>query len=140
MSFLEYQVKYVPTGLKKLLYVNWPLVVLVTASLGYCIARATPYTNGQNTTGYTRGLGLARELLLRAYGERGNRKAAATDDCMLVEAIGGKVRLIESDATNFKITLEPRSRRRSARPTRLSTSVPHDWKNTSPAPAAVAHR
>lgn len=46
----------------------------------------------------------ARELLLRAYEERGNRKALATDDCMLVEAIGGKVRLIESDATNFKIT------------------------------------
>ena len=31
MSFLEYQVKYVPSGLKKLLYVNWPLVALVTA-------------------------------------------------------------------------------------------------------------
>ena len=31
MSYLEYQVKYVPSGLKKLLYVNWPLVLLVTA-------------------------------------------------------------------------------------------------------------
>ncbi|MCU0816494.1 MAG: rod shape-determining protein RodA [Cypionkella sp.] len=31
MSFLEYRVKYVPSGLKKVLYLNWPLVVLVTA-------------------------------------------------------------------------------------------------------------
>ncbi len=31
MSYLEYQVKYVPTGLRKLLYLNWPLVILVTA-------------------------------------------------------------------------------------------------------------
>ena len=33
-SYLEYQVKYVPTGLRKLLYVNWPLVALVTACSG----------------------------------------------------------------------------------------------------------
>ncbi len=31
MSFLEYRVKFVPTGLRKVLYLNWPLVVLVTA-------------------------------------------------------------------------------------------------------------
>lgn len=31
MSYLEYQVKFVPTGLRKLLYLNWPLVALVTA-------------------------------------------------------------------------------------------------------------
>ena len=31
MSFLEYRVKYVPTGLRKVLYLNWPLIVLVTA-------------------------------------------------------------------------------------------------------------
>lgn len=31
MSFLEYRVKYVPSGLKKALYLNWPLIVLVTA-------------------------------------------------------------------------------------------------------------
>jgi rod shape determining protein RodA len=30
-GYLEYQVKYVPTGLRKLLYVNWPLVALVSA-------------------------------------------------------------------------------------------------------------
>lgn len=31
MSFLEYRVKFVPTGLRKVLYMNWPLIVLVTA-------------------------------------------------------------------------------------------------------------
>ncbi len=31
MSFLEYRVKTVPTGLRKVLYVNWPLVLLMTA-------------------------------------------------------------------------------------------------------------
>ena len=31
MSFLEYSVKSTPTGVRKLLYFNWPLVLLVTA-------------------------------------------------------------------------------------------------------------
>ncbi|NJS38904.1 MAG: rod shape-determining protein RodA [Rhodobacteraceae bacterium] len=31
MSFLEYRLKQVPTGFRKVLYLNWPLVVLVTA-------------------------------------------------------------------------------------------------------------
>jgi rod shape determining protein RodA len=31
VSYLEYNVKYTPTGLAKLLYVNWALVVLLTA-------------------------------------------------------------------------------------------------------------
>ena len=37
MSFLEYRVKQAPTGLRKFLYLNWPLVVLVTAvaSVGF---------------------------------------------------------------------------------------------------------
>jgi len=37
MSFLEYRVKKAPTGLRKFLYMNWPLVVLVTAvaSVGF---------------------------------------------------------------------------------------------------------
>ncbi len=37
MSFLEYRVKQVPTGLRKILYINWPLVILVTAvaSVGF---------------------------------------------------------------------------------------------------------
>jgi rod shape determining protein RodA len=37
MSFLEYRVTQAPTGLRKILYLNWPLVVLVTAvaSVGF---------------------------------------------------------------------------------------------------------
>ena len=37
MSFLEYRVKQAPTGLRKVLYLNWPLVVLVAAvaSVGF---------------------------------------------------------------------------------------------------------
>jgi rod shape determining protein RodA len=37
MSFLEYRVKQAPTGLRKALYLNWPLVVLVAAvaSVGF---------------------------------------------------------------------------------------------------------
>ncbi len=37
MSFLEYRVKQAPTGFRKILYINWPLVVLVTAvaSVGF---------------------------------------------------------------------------------------------------------
>ena len=37
MSFLEYRVKLAPTGLRKILYLNWPLVLLVTAvaSVGF---------------------------------------------------------------------------------------------------------
>jgi rod shape determining protein RodA len=31
MSYLEYNVKTVPTGLRKVLYVNWPLAILLTA-------------------------------------------------------------------------------------------------------------
>ena len=31
MSYLEYNVKYTPTGLSKVLYINWVLVVLLTA-------------------------------------------------------------------------------------------------------------
>jgi rod shape determining protein RodA len=37
MSFLEYSVKQAPTGLRKVLYLNWPLVILViaVASVGF---------------------------------------------------------------------------------------------------------
>ncbi|MEE9427909.1 MAG: rod shape-determining protein RodA [Paracoccaceae bacterium] len=31
MSYLEYRMRTVPTGLRKILYMNWPLVILVTA-------------------------------------------------------------------------------------------------------------
>jgi len=34
MSFLEYNVKFTPTGWRKILYLNWPLIVLVTAVAG----------------------------------------------------------------------------------------------------------
>lgn len=32
MSYLEYNVKYVPTGARKILYLNWPLILLITAA------------------------------------------------------------------------------------------------------------
>ncbi len=37
MSYLEYNVKTVPAGLRKILYINWPIVVLLTAiaSIGF---------------------------------------------------------------------------------------------------------
>lgn len=47
MSYLENRLKQTPTGLRKVLYINWPLVVLLTAvaSVGflmlYSIAGAT---------------------------------------------------------------------------------------------------
>ena len=31
MSYLEYNTKYVPTGFRKLLYLNWPLVIVLSA-------------------------------------------------------------------------------------------------------------
>lgn len=34
MSYLEYQVKHVPAGVRKLLYLSWPLVLLVAAVSG----------------------------------------------------------------------------------------------------------
>ncbi|MFQ3183611.1 MAG: rod shape determining protein RodA, partial [Octadecabacter sp.] len=34
MSYLEYQLKFVPVGFRKLLYLNWPIVALVTAVSG----------------------------------------------------------------------------------------------------------
>ena len=35
MSYLEYNAKYVPTGLRKLMFINWPIIVLLTAVAGY---------------------------------------------------------------------------------------------------------
>ncbi|MCI5098054.1 MAG: rod shape-determining protein RodA [Rhodobacteraceae bacterium] len=37
MSYLEYQAKYTPSGLRKILYLNWPLVLLLVsvASVGF---------------------------------------------------------------------------------------------------------
>ncbi len=31
MSYLEYNAKYVPTGFRKLIYLNWPVILLITA-------------------------------------------------------------------------------------------------------------
>ncbi|WP_317055858.1 rod shape-determining protein RodA [Roseovarius rhodophyticola] len=37
MSYLEYTVKHTPTGVRKLLYLNWPLIILISAvaSVGF---------------------------------------------------------------------------------------------------------
>jgi rod shape determining protein RodA len=35
MSYLEYTVKSVPTGIRKVLFLNWPLVLLLTAVAGF---------------------------------------------------------------------------------------------------------
>jgi len=45
-----------------------------------------------------------RDLIIKAYGSQPRSTKSTTDDCMLVEAVGGRVRLVESDSTNFKIT------------------------------------
>lgn len=45
-----------------------------------------------------------KELLLRAFAAAETVGADYTDDCQLVEAIGGKVRLVEGDYANLKIT------------------------------------
>jgi len=44
MSYLEYQVKHVPQGFRKLLYLNWPLVILLTAvaSAGFLMLYSVP--------------------------------------------------------------------------------------------------
>ncbi len=55
MSYLEYQVKYVPSGLRKVLYLNWALILLVSAACGlgfvmlYSVAggRAEPWMSPQ---------------------------------------------------------------------------------------------
>ena len=31
MSYLEYNTKYVPSGFRKLVYLNWPVIMLITA-------------------------------------------------------------------------------------------------------------
>ena len=34
MSYLEYHAKSTPTGLRKILFLNWPLVLLLSAAAG----------------------------------------------------------------------------------------------------------
>jgi 2-C-methyl-D-erythritol 4-phosphate cytidylyltransferase len=45
-----------------------------------------------------------RDLIMKAYASLGSSPKTATDDCMLVEAVGGTIKLVESDSTNIKIT------------------------------------
>lgn len=55
MSYLEYNTRYVPTGFRKLLYLNWPIIILLTAVSGvgflmlYSVAggSATPWMEPQ---------------------------------------------------------------------------------------------
>ena len=35
MSYLEYRVRSVPTGLRKILYLNWPLTILIVSAAGF---------------------------------------------------------------------------------------------------------
>lgn len=50
MSYLEYQVKYVPSGLRKVLYLNWPLVLLVSAACGIGFLMLYSVAGGQADT------------------------------------------------------------------------------------------
>jgi len=48
--------------------------------------------------------GFRRDLLLRAYEQAGADAAAATDESLLVERMGGTVTLVPGEPSNFKIT------------------------------------
>ncbi len=63
MSFLEYQVKTVPTGIRKVLYLNWGLVVLLVAvaSMGFLMLYSV-------AGGRPGALGRAADEALRASG------------------------------------------------------------------------
>jgi len=55
MSYLEYNTKFVPTGFRKLIYINWPVIILLTAvaSAGFIMlysvagGSATPWMEPQ---------------------------------------------------------------------------------------------
>lgn len=49
MSYLEYQVKYVPTGFRKLLYLNWPIIFLLTAVSGFGFLMLYSVAGGSTT-------------------------------------------------------------------------------------------
>jgi rod shape determining protein RodA len=53
MSYLEYQVKFVPTGLRKIIYLNWPLVLLVSAACGIGLLMLYSVSGGQAETWMT---------------------------------------------------------------------------------------
>lgn len=48
--------------------------------------------------------GFRRALLLEAYARAGDGAAGATDECLLVEQMGGTVTLVPGEPGNFKIT------------------------------------
>lgn len=48
--------------------------------------------------------GFRREVLLAAFARAGAAAASATDECLLVEEMGGKVALVTGEPGNFKIT------------------------------------
>ena len=35
MSYLEYRIRSVPNGLRKILYLNWPLTILIFSTAGF---------------------------------------------------------------------------------------------------------
>ena len=45
-----------------------------------------------------------KELLLRAHEEYANSEIDITDDCMLLELVGARVKVLEGEYTNLKIT------------------------------------
>ena len=47
MSFLEYKVKFTPTGWRKILYLNWPLIVLLIAVAGVGFLMLTSVAGGR---------------------------------------------------------------------------------------------
>ena len=51
MSFLEYNVKTTPSGIRKVLYLNWPLVLLLAAGASFC---STPWLAGISVPGRCR--------------------------------------------------------------------------------------
>ena len=48
--------------------------------------------------------GFKKEILLRAYAKAEEDNFLGTDDASLVERIGGKIKIVESDYRNIKIT------------------------------------
>ncbi|MDA9208254.1 rod shape-determining protein RodA [Octadecabacter sp.] len=69
MSYLEYQVKYVPSGFRKLLHLNWPIIFLVTAVSGFGFLMLFSVAGGSMTPWVTPqvqrfGLGLSVMLFM----------------------------------------------------------------------------
>ncbi len=69
MSYLEYQVKYVPSGFRKLLHLNWPIIFLITAVSGFGFLMLFSVAGGSMTPWVTPqvqrfGLGLSVMLFM----------------------------------------------------------------------------